>query len=95
MPWEKGQSGNPGGRPKLITKVRELAQRHTDEAVETLVKVMRDPISPPAARVAAAGQLLDRGYGKPAQAVTLQGDEEGGPIVTRVRLVGPDGTDAI
>jgi len=37
MPFRPGQSGNPGRRPKILTKVRELAAVHAIEAIETLV----------------------------------------------------------
>jgi hypothetical protein len=72
-PFHKGQSGNPGGRPKVVAEVKELAREHTAEAIQTLVSIMRSPKSPPAARVSAANALLDRGYGKPPQHIT--GDE--------------------
>ena len=36
---------------------------------ETLVAVMADETAPPASRVSAAVAILDRGYGKPPQAV--------------------------
>jgi hypothetical protein len=71
-PFQKGQSGNPGGRPKVVAEVKELARAHTSEAVKTLVSIMNDPKCPPAARVSAANALLDRGYGKPPQYVTSQ-----------------------
>jgi len=58
-----GVSGNPGGRPREVGDVRELARAHTEEAVETLVDLMRHAKSD-AARGAAAQALLDRGYGK-------------------------------
>ena len=74
-PFRKGQSGNPGGRPKVVAEVKELAREHTAEAIETLVSIMNDAKSAPAARVSAANSLLDRGYGKPPQHVT----GEGGP----------------
>ena len=31
-PFQKGQSGNPGGRPKVAAEVKELARVHTAEA---------------------------------------------------------------
>ena len=74
-PFKKGQSGNPGGRPKVIAEVKELARAHTGEAIQTLVSIMTNPKSAPAARVSAANSLLDRGYGKPPQHIT----GEGGP----------------
>ena len=90
MPFEKGQSGNPGGRPKVIAEVKELARAHTGEAIETLVSIMTNPKSAPAARVSAANALLDRGFGKPAQHIT--GD--GGPsFVMRLRAEGVGATD--
>ena len=69
-PFKKGQSGNPGGRPKVVAEVKELAREHTAEAIQTLVSIMSDPKSAPAARVSAANALLDRGYGKPPQHIT-------------------------
>src|SRR5690242_20592808 len=65
--WKKGQSGNPGGRPREIGDLRELARERTMEALDTLSTIMRDTNAPAAARVSAAGVILDRGYGKPAQ----------------------------
>jgi hypothetical protein len=76
-PFQKGQSGNPGGRPKAVAEVQELARQHTIDAVETLVSIMTNPKSAPAARVSAANALLDRGYGKPPQHQHITG--EGGP----------------
>ena len=69
-PFKKGQSGNPGGRPKVVAEVKELAKEHTVEAIQTLVSIMTNPKFAPAARVSAANALLDRGYGRPAQHVT-------------------------
>jgi hypothetical protein len=64
-PFPKGLSGNPGGRPKEIGHVRELAREHTQEAVQTLVDIMRTGRTD-SARAAAASELLSRGWGKPS-----------------------------
>jgi hypothetical protein len=70
-----GVSGNPGGRPQEVGDVREMARDHTEEAIETLVDLMRHAKSD-AARGAAAQALLDRGYGK-SVAVALDVVDDG------------------
>ncbi len=67
--FSPGQSGNPGGRPKDVHRVAELAREHTREAVETLVELMRS--SNDRVRVTASIALLDRGWGKAAQEVRI------------------------
>ncbi len=69
MPFERGHSGNPGGRPKALIEVQTAAREHTVTAVATLARVCADETAPPAAQVAAANALLDRGWGRPMQAV--------------------------
>lgn len=67
MVWQKGKSGNPGGRPKEVAEVSALARQYGPEAVERLAAIMRsDDLK--AAR-GAADSLLDRGYGRPVQSV--------------------------
>jgi len=46
MAWEKGKSGNPGGRPKDMLGLRVLARKHTVEAVRTLVSIMKSKLAP-------------------------------------------------
>jgi len=63
------KSGNPAGRPKGVSKsvvadVRALARTYGADAIEALVSMLRNAKTPPAARVAAAIAMLDRGYGK-------------------------------
>lgn len=62
--FPKGQSGNPGGRPRDEQKVAELARSYTREAIETLVELMRSG-NDERVRGTAAQALLDRGWGKP------------------------------
>jgi hypothetical protein len=68
--WQKGQSGNPGGRRKKDYRIRDLAQQYTVEAIATLRSIMKSS-GDDRARVAAATHLLDRAFGKPAQSVDL------------------------
>jgi hypothetical protein len=78
--------GRKKGTPnKATAEIRGLAREYTAEALEALVGVMRDS-DQPSARVSAAREILDRGYGKPSQAHT---GEDGGAmeLVTRIERV--------
>lgn len=72
----RGQSGNPGGRPKSAG-LRELARTQTEACVHTLIKIRDSAKAPAAARIAAVKELLDRGYGKSGPALTPGADGDG------------------
>ena len=76
--WAPGRSGNPGGRPRAVLEVRDLARSCTQAAVETLLEIMTNPKAPAAARVAAAVAVLDRGWGRPPQAVAVAVEADSG-----------------
>lgn len=92
MAFIKGQSGNPGGRPKTAGLVKEAAQSYGLEAVEKLAELMRS--DQPAVAQKAAQTLLDRGFGRPEQSVEMTG-ADGSPLLQgiTVKLVRSDGTD--
>lgn len=72
--WKPGQSGNPGGRPRTVKQVQDLASTFTEEAVRALVDTMRktqdamhwDPKETRQAAIA----IINRACGMPSQPVT-------------------------
>jgi hypothetical protein len=81
--------GRSKGTPnKATASLKDLARLHTDGALKALVSILAGGEGiPAAAQVAAAKEILDRGYGKAS--MVLSGDEDGGPIkaITEIRLV--------
>lgn len=74
--WQPGESGNPGGRPKVAGEIRDACRAVGQRVVEGLIDLALG--SPKhEVRVAASRELLDRGYGRSPQAVT---GEDGGPL---------------
>jgi hypothetical protein len=55
--FQKGKSGNPGGRPKESDDVKELARQHSTEAIQRLAMWMRSDNAK--ASVSACNALLD------------------------------------
>jgi hypothetical protein len=67
--FQPGSSGNPGGRSNVLADVQEIARVYSKDAIKTLASIMNNAKAPPAARIAAASVLLDRGYGKALQSI--------------------------
>jgi hypothetical protein len=79
--WQKGQSGNPSGRPKsnfsfkkeLETKLGEVNEH--DHLKRTYGRIIIDRVVDMASKrnpsIRAISEILDRVLGKPAQALTL------------------------
>ena len=69
--FQKGRSGNPGGRPKLPAEMREMFRAKAPEAFEVLSRHLQSPDAKVA--IAAATQILDRAYGRPVQSIDAAG----------------------
>jgi hypothetical protein len=70
-PFQKGVSGNPGGKSKKLEELRKLALENCPRALERIVELVESEDE----RVAmmAAKEILDRGIGRPKPAE--DGDE--------------------
>lgn len=90
-PFQKGKSGNPTGRAKKDKVLAEIAASHTELAITTLVNVMKDRKATPGARVSAACEILDRGWGRAPQSLdvkhTLSLSEEFESIIRELNVV--------
>ena len=79
---------------KTITEIRSIARSHARTAINTLVGVMKAKDATPAARVSAATAILDRGWGKAAQALE-NGDNGALELIHKIErvIVHPENTE--
>jgi hypothetical protein len=84
----KGSCGNFGGRPRTYGLVRDLAREETEDSIAVL-KRLRDGARSEMVRLLAAEALLNRGWGRPPQAVKLSDsdDPDGGAVIELVSSV--------
>lgn len=78
--FQKGVSGNAGGRPKGDGWFRKLCRKRTVKALKALTDALDDPDS----RVAAAKALLEFGWGK----APAHGFDKGDADATDTKLDG-------
>ena len=65
--WQPGRSGNPRGRPRSPVDIAALARVHGPRCIAVAVELLDDPDS--RIRLGALTALLDRGFGRPVQAI--------------------------
>ncbi len=74
-PFQPGQSGNPGGRPKGVARAfRDVLGGSPTEAAQGLLEIARTAPRP-ADRIAAWRELLDRGWGKAVGYADIEGSD--------------------
>jgi hypothetical protein len=72
--WLPGdRSPNAGGVSREKRELIDLARERSPAALDKIFAIMNDETVSPAVQLAAAGMILDRGYGKPRQ-MTETGD---------------------
>ncbi len=63
---------------KTPTLIRSLARAHTPACINALAHIVMQPKSADMAKIAAASELLSRGWGKSTQPIA--GDDEMDPV---------------
>ena len=71
-PFQKGQSGNPKGRPKANPEAKEILKAATPDAARKLVELLGSRTEKIA--LAAATEILDRTMGRPETTGKVQVD---------------------
>ena len=83
-----GAGRKPGVVSQVTRDIQSMAREHAEAALQTLVEIAKDGESE-GGRVAAANAILDRAYGKPKQALDLNGEGLAGLSVTYVAPAAP------
>ena len=72
--FKPGQSGNPGGMRRDVGHIREMARAAAPQAIEALIRALTDKNV--RCQIAAASELLDRGFGRPPQFIEVDAGDE-------------------
>lgn len=71
-----GASGNPSGQTSTVREAKRRAEGYAADAIDELMALARNAGVDSKARVAAYREVLDRGLGKPRQAIDLTATTE-------------------
>jgi hypothetical protein len=88
-PWKRGQSGNPGGRPrknKLADAMRAWLERVDEKTGLTNAELVAAAVGKKALKGSAEAfrVIADRTEGKPSQSVTVTRESGLGPVLSQL-----------
>jgi hypothetical protein len=86
-PFQKGVSGNPGGRKPIAPEVKDALRELNPRAIERLRELLESGDERVA--MAALKEVLDRNLGKPPQTMALTGEEGADAPAITVRFAKP------
>ena len=70
---------------KSPAEIGALARSHCTTAIQVVRGIMNNSETPPNVKLQAATILMDRGLGKPTQAIAIRGDPDS-PVIFNLRL---------
>jgi hypothetical protein len=70
---------------KSPAEIGALARSHCTTAIQIVRGIMNNNETPPNVKLQAATIIMDRGLGKPAQAIAIKGDPDS-PVIFNLRL---------
>lgn len=79
MPFKKGISGNPKGKPNGAEGKQRIARNLLEHLLPRAAEVYEEMLNEKSNKGFAAKEIFDRCCGKPAQSVEVTG-KDGGPL---------------
>jgi len=74
--FKPGQSGNPGGKPKVLYDIMRAARKASPDAFRSIVAISKDPKASAAIRLKASEFIIERAFGRAQIPLHMDGSVE-------------------